>query len=336
MPSPESLLATAPGKKQRWLVFAFLLAGLAGIIGWGGAAIYHRLTFHPVGKILYSCHPQLCAIDADGLSGYTQFTLQTEVSQPSWSPDWKHIAFSQAINDSAGEYDFSALFVMDADGSNPTQLTGKSIRARNPNWSPDGARIAFIYSKPEDLNEWIAIINVDGSGFRDITTTNFEYRDEPKWSPDGMRIAFSVWVDAAISCPMMAEDRYATYIYAINSDGSDLIALTEFNSNSPAWSPDGKKIAFESSSSETCEQSGIWAMNIDGSNLIQLADTGVSPAWSPDGKYIVYSYTIYDFLCPFRFLCRTPGLWVMKADGSQQTQITYGGNVSKPVWQPAP
>lgn len=105
-------------------------------------------------------------------------------------------------------------------------------------------------------------------------------------------------------------------ICSVNTDGSDERYLTfgPMDGNRPVWSSDGSKIAF----CDYAAHKGIYVMNADGSNIVQLTTSGSAPAWSPDGTRIAYN---------------TPdGLMVMNADGTNQTKISNlsGG----PVWSP--
>ena len=89
---------------------------------------------------------------------------------PSWSPDGTKIAFQ---SDRQTDY---AVWVMNADGSNPIRLTTPSTPAGAPSWSPDGTRIA--YEQGGDI--WV--MNVDGS--RKIRITSGFWADGlPRWRP---------------------------------------------------------------------------------------------------------------------------------------------------------
>ncbi|HBX67284.1 MAG TPA: hypothetical protein DEG32_14410, partial [Balneolaceae bacterium] len=109
-----------------------------------------------------------------------------------------------------------------------------------------------------------------------------------------------------------ANGNAGTQIYKMNTDGSGLKKLTNFNKNSafePSWSPDGSKIVFTTSKKSSVHSSSIYLMNADGSNKrpmkindneIGLPYTGRHPVWSPDGSKIAFesgysSIRVYDF-----------------------------------------
>ena len=89
-------------------------------------------------------------IDADG-KNLTQLTDYTDNWTPPWSfggqlwsPDGQRIAFHSPRDEN---HVTSAIYVMDADGKNRTQLTDDTADDASPAWSPDGQRIAFVSNR---------------------------------------------------------------------------------------------------------------------------------------------------------------------------------------------
>ena len=88
----------------------------------------------------------------------------------------------------------------------------------------------------------------------------------------------------------------------------------------PAFSPDGSKIAFVRSGQ-------IWVMKADGTSPTSTGVTGSNPQWSPDGSKLAYSFNINSTGAP------NNEIFIMKADGSAQTNITNNpGNDVFPSW----
>jgi TolB protein len=113
-------------------------------------------------------------------------------------------------------------------------------------------------------------------------------------------------------------------IYSMNADGSGVVRLTLHlaSGGEPAWSPDGRKIAFANGIS-------IYAMNADGSGVTALADSVRYPAWSPDGTRIAGSRGIR--VCRIGCGIRYARIFVMNLDGSGLVVLTSG---TTPAWSP--
>jgi len=110
-------------------------------------------------------------------------------------------------------------------------------------------------------------------------------------------------------------------IYRVNSDGTGLRQLTDGPGveEHPSWSPDGKRIVYSD-----YEKGTLWIMNADGSGKVELGEGG-NPHWSPDGKRIVHS--------PGGFWDGS-GVFVMNADGSDQSCVVAEGPAATPSWGP--
>jgi Tol biopolymer transport system component len=202
------------------------------------------------------------------------------------------------------------IYIMNADNSSGqtrlTRLTDEpDASASSPSLSRDGIKIAF------EGNGEIYVMNSDGSGVTRLTDNNASDTD-PDWSPDGEKIAFVS--GRAFQDPEGLNRNYE--IYVMNSDGSGVTRLTDNDvwDSDPNWSPDGTKIAFESS--------GITVMNADGSGQTNINPDGHDPDWSPDGEKIAFTGARREGGVTF----------VMNADdGSDVTRMTEGWD---PTWSP--
>ena len=148
----------------------------------------------------------------------------------------------------------------------------------------------------------------------------------------------------AYVAPSPAQSEYA--IWTMDPAGTNQAPLTTLGGDEldPVWSPDGQKIAFgiPTTGPSGCSDGEIYVMNADGSgatNLTTLVDVGASePTWSPDGERIAYTRTtpIGGTGCADH----DADIWAMDADGSNQTQVTSGGDGglagfdSEPAWSP--
>jgi Tol biopolymer transport system component len=191
-----------------------------------------------------------------------------------------------------------------------------------PTWSVEGVRqiggaVSTIMSATDYIANYLAGNTFTQVSFYWDNPVPTELPPTPTPLLTGGRITFSSEGD----------------IYVMNTDGSEQINLTTGSpwDIDPAWSPDGRRIAFASGGRDEDNYGEIYVMNADGSNITRLTyrPTVVDwdPAWSPDGKWLAFesgnvNSTDWD-------------IYVINVDGSGLTRLTNtASNNGSPTWSP--
>jgi TolB protein len=117
---------------------------------------------------------------------------------PAVAPDGKRIAFRRMLGERNSE-----VFIANADGSDPRNLTGDPAFDGWPSWSPDGTQLAFASNRGGDYQ--IYVMSADGRDVRRVAETSGR-ATAPVWTRDGRSIYFPVCrkVDAGFDCEVFA------------------------------------------------------------------------------------------------------------------------------------
>ena len=184
----------------------------------------------------------------------------------------------------------------------------------------------------------IYVMDADGGNQQNLT--NDPHSDwSPSWSPDGKRIAFMSDRDGHFNMPGGLP---AYEIYVMDADGGNQQNLTNDPNDdwSPSWSPDGKRIVFNSDRDGNREgnrnNDEIYVMDADGGNQRRLTDNDfydTHPSWSPDGERIAFaSRRDGHFIGEFGL---SSEIYVMDADGKNTRRLTNNRNSDwSPSWSP--
>jgi dipeptidyl aminopeptidase/acylaminoacyl peptidase len=256
-----------------------------------------------------------------------------DVSQPEISPDGQWIAYAVRTKMLKEDKSEQRLWMISTHGGDAIPLTSEGISSGHARWSPDGKYISFLSARDGGKNQvWL----LDRRGGEAVKLTDVvQGVDDFEWSPDSTRLVLIIRdpkpedLEAAKNKEKPAAgapaakpktpppfvidrlqfkrdtvgylDRRRTHLFVFNVASKTTTQVTsgDFDDSEPAWSPDGKSLAFSSNRTmpdpDAAYNADIWVVAADntdkGAHLTQITTNpgpDRAPTWSPDGKWIAY------------------------------------------------
>ncbi len=274
--------------------------------------------------------PTICSFGGDGIyfidwdGQNRRLWMKGDFGRVMWSRDGKRVLFSADTE----EFGWYTKYIMELETGRVINLSERlhkngyeHIVIFNTWWFPDGKRLlcSAVDKSNADKSDLYAL-DIRTTTLKQLTRTPIREENWASVSPDGKRIVFErypplwedheplgEWIDRdgdgkKETFQMPGGRTHPVHLYTMNADGSNVVNLTKIAAidRYPEWSPDGKKIAFDSVYRP--EQEGeivaadVYMMNPDGSNVERLTSRkdgrrGAVEDWSPDGKWILFRLT---------------------------------------------
>jgi Tol biopolymer transport system component len=297
-------------------------------------------------------------VSALGGTEHRLYSGPANAGRVDWSPDGSVLAFSErSANDIRSRI---ALLSLTDLTTRPLTSPAHQELDEEPAFSPDGLKVAFARGGVGGLGRDLFVLPVTGGEPKRLTFDNSS--THPVWTQDGREIVFSsqrgglksLWrISASGGTPLLVagvggmsfnpsisrkgnELVYqqvvdSAYIWRINlkderhSLGPPVSVISARGANwRPSFSPDGKKIVFESN---RMGYSDIWQCESDGSNCVQLTSlhgTAGTARWSPDGHYVAFEFQSLHYY----------GIYVIEVPGGRPRLVpTFpGADNGAPNW----
>jgi len=260
-----------------------------------------------------------------------QFAIP-DVTDPQITADGKWVAYVVSTQSLKDDKTYSRIWMIPTGGGEAIALTAEDESSEHPRWSPDGKFLAFTSKRGDGKSSQVYLLNRQGGEAQKLTQTVPDV-DDFAWSPDSKRLVLELRDPSQDELDEAADkgkggdskekaktphpiviDRYEfkadevgyldrrrghLYVFEIATKAMTQITSGDFDDSDPAWSPDGRSIAFTSKRTmpdpDRTYDTNIFVVAADnkdkGAHLTQITTNPGSddhPAWSPDGKWIAY------------------------------------------------
>ena len=310
-----------------------------------------RLLFVPIAIVILVSGQAVRAAEPATETGYLTIDHYFElagVSNPQISPEGDWIAYVVNRSDLEEDKSRSRVWVIPARGGDPVAMTAEGESSSHPRWSPDGKYLSFLSARNDGQTQVWTLFRQGGEAVQ--LTDTAQSVNSFEWSPDAGRMLLVLQDPSPeelaakeqgddykkeTAPPWVIDrqqfktdyvgylDRRRTHIHVLDIASGEITQLTtgDYDDSQPAWSPDGKYIAFTSNRTENPDSNyntDIWRVSADPEKapgkLTHVADSpgaDASPAWSPDGKSITHTTITrpeaFDYALPYLAISSSQG-----------------------------
>ena len=209
--------------------------------------------------------------------------------------------------------DYWQLWLMNVDGSGPTQLTSSASDKRYPVWSHDNQKVLF-----RNNNNQVFLFDLQTSRTKQVLK-NMGFVGSVALLPHSSRPLFVRFRSEIM-------DSSDLWLSSFEGDNRHILTRDIGLQYDPAWSPNGEKIAYISGHGYQTHE--LFVMDVEDGNKVSLTDNKaleLLPTFSPDGKMVAY---VSDISGDFE-------IWLMSIDGSNPQRLTFSDGLdSRPCWSP--
>ena len=269
--------------------------------------------------------------------GVDDFFGYREARDPQVTPDGQYVAYTVSSTSLKDDKSETRIYMVPAAGGEAIALTAEGVSSESPRWSPDGKFLAFLSERSEGKTQ-VYLLNRLGGEAQRLTDT-IQNVESFEWAPDSKRLVLVLrdpspeeleatankgkedgedkasgsskkskaqrpWVIDRVlfkadTVGYLDRRRTHLYVFDVASKSLSQVSSGDYDDSDPAWSPDGKILAFTSNRSkpdpDATYNRDIWVVAADnkdkGEHLLQVTTHPGEkdhPAWSPDGKWITY------------------------------------------------
>jgi dipeptidyl aminopeptidase/acylaminoacyl peptidase len=287
--------ADAPGERRLLTVDDAFAIGVVGEpqISPDGRWIAHTVTTQDLEED--EAKTRIWMLPAGGGDAIALTAEDEDSSSPRWSPDGRYLAFLSSRGEEDGDGKRTRVWTLFREGGEAVPLTDTPQKVEFFAWSPDGKRVLLVLKDPKPEETLAHEARMKGEKFEKEKT-------QPAWVVTRRQFKqdYVGYLDSRRNHLYVLDLATKKLAQITSGDTDDYCqsTLPGCEASEPAWSPDGKRIAFVSNRTDDPDanyNTDIWVVDADkgdrGAKLLQVTTNpgpDAAPSWSPDAKQIAH------------------------------------------------